>query len=103
MKEKDKKSEDYESLYYKAMKENILLKDKKISFEFTEAEINYLRNIMYEEMMEMKFDLGYEEDEDEKEEGRKLGKTKKDDFLNSMIEEKRSMIEQIIKKLKFDI
>ena len=93
---------DFEKLYYQAMKENVLMKDKKISFEFTEAEINFLKSIMYEELMDMKYDLS-PEDADEQEEGRRLGKLKKDDFLNTVIDERRIMIELIIKKLRFEI
>lgn len=107
MKEKNESKKqpdiDYEKLYYQAMQENILMKNKKISFEFTEAEINYLRGIMYEELMDMKYDLFSSDDEDEQEEGRKLGKLKKDDYLNTVIDERRVMIEQIIKKLRFEI
>ncbi len=109
---KDKKDEskkepeiDFESKYYQAMKENVLMKDKKISFEFNESEINYLREIMYLELKELKFDIPFEYDDEDREEERKLGKNKikKDEFLNQMIDEKRLLIETIVKKLRFEL
>lgn len=94
---------DYEKLYYQAMKENVLMKDKKITFEFNEAEINFLRNVMFEELLDMKFEITSYNDEDEDAEDKKLGKVKRDAFLNEMIDSKKEIIEQIIKKLRFEL
>ena len=107
MSKKENKKEpeiDYEKLYYQAMQENVLIKDKKISFEFTEAEINYLRDLMFNELLDLKYDITDYGEEDEKEENKLLGKNaKKDEFLKKMIDEKRMRIEQIIRKLRFEV
>jgi hypothetical protein len=103
---KDKKETppiDYESLYYKVMQENVLLTNKKVSIDFTDSEIGFLRSTMYEELMEMKFDLTDYDDEDEKEENKKLGKAKNDEFLKALVDEKKQLVERIIKKLRFEI
>jgi hypothetical protein len=101
--EKAEEKKDYEALYYKAMQENVLLKEKKISFNFNLDEILFLRSLMYEELIDMKFDL-VSYDDDDNEENKKLGKElSKDVFLKSLIDEKRLLLEQIIKKLRFDI
>lgn len=110
MKDKSKKKDepvalDYESLYYQAMKENVLMKEKKISFEFTDIEINFLKSIMYEELYEIRDRTYFMRDEDDGEdnEAMKALKPGKDVVLNSMLEEKRLMMEKIVKKLRFEI
>ena len=107
---KDKKKEspavDYEALYYQAMKENVLMKERKITFEFTEAEINFLRSVMYEELYEIK-DRNYfshiDDDDGEDNEAMKALKPEKDVVLTKMIDEKRNLMETIVKKLRFEI
>lgn len=101
---KDKETHvDYESLYYKAMQENILLKEKKISLEFTDQEISILKDLLYEELMDIKFDSVIELPDDEKEEGKLLGRLNRDDFFNLLIDEKKNSLETLIKKLRFEI
>jgi len=105
-KEKKKEPEiDFESKYYQAMKENVLHKDKKISIEFTAIEIDFLKSVMYEELYDVR-DRAYFSDDsenDEDNEAMKNLKPQKDVVLNSMIEEKRTMMETIVKKLRFEI
>ena len=108
MKDKEKKKEaviDYEALYYQAMKENVLMKAKKITFEFTDIEINFLRSVMYEELYEIRDrNLFTNEDDDgEDNEAMKALKPGKDLILVSMIDEKRNMMETIVRKLRFEI
>lgn len=108
---KDKKDEskkepeiDFETKYYQAMKENVLYKDKKISIEFTAIEIDFLKSIMYEELYDVRDREYFSDDPDEEDnEAMKNLKPKKDIVLNSMIEEKRTMMENIVKKLRFEI
>lgn len=101
---KDKEAHvDYESLYYKAMQENILLKEKKISLEFTDQEISILKDLLYEELMDIKFDSVIELPDDEKEEGKLLGRLNRDEFFNVLIDEKKNSLETLIKKLRFEI
>ena len=105
-KEKKKKEEvDFETLYYQAMKENVLMKDKKISFEFTDQEISFLRDLMFHELMDLKYDIfDSNVNDEEDEENKKIGRgPRKDEFLNKMIDEKRTIIETIIKKLRFEL
>jgi hypothetical protein len=109
MKENENKKKepevDYEKLYYQAMKENVLMKDKKISIELTSIEIDFLKSVMYEELYEIKdrayFAMDNEDGEDN--EAMKNLKPRKDVVLNSMVDEKRSMMETIVKKLRFEI
>jgi hypothetical protein len=106
MKKKEKDETDYESLYYKTMKENLLLKDKKISFEFSDEEINFLRQSMYYELKDMQFEMSHDEfhDEEEKEENKMLGKKQRNmEFFNTITDEKRLLVENIIKKLRFEL
>jgi hypothetical protein len=104
--EKKKEPEvDYESLYYQAMKENILMREKKISLEFTANEIDFLKSVIYEELYDIR-DRSYftmDDNDGEDNEAMKNLKPKKDEILNSMVDEKRSMMEQIVKKLRFEI
>jgi len=95
---------DYESMYYRAMKENVLLKDKKVTIELTAVEIDFLKGIMYEELYDVR-DRSYFTDNDDEEdnEAMKNLKPKKDEVLNSMVEEKRTLLETIVKKLRFEI
>lgn len=96
---------DYEKLYYTAMQENILLRDKKISFEFTAIEIDFLKSVMYEELYEIR-DRAYlsiDDSDGEDNEAMKKLKPIKDEILKSMIDEKRNMMETIVKKLRFEI
>jgi hypothetical protein len=107
-KNEDKKKEpeiDYEKLYYQAMKENVLMKDKKISIELTAIEIDFLKSVMYEELYEVR-DRAYfsmDNDDGEDNEAMKNLKPKTDEVLNSMVAEKRTMMETIVKKLRFEI
>lgn len=107
-KNENKKKEpelDYESLYYKAMKENVLMKDKKISIELTAIEIDFLKSVMYEELYDIRDRSYFTSDGDDVEdnEAMKNLKPKKDEVLSSMVDEKRTMLETIVKKLRFEI
>lgn len=109
MKEKENKKKepeiDFEQLYYQAMKENVLMRDKKISIELTSIEIDFLKSVMYEELYDIR-DRSYfsmDDNDGEDNEAMKNLKPKKDEVLNSMIDSKREMMEQIVKKLRFEI
>lgn len=105
--DKPKKEEeiDYETLYYKAMKENVLLREKKISLEFTTEEINFLRETMFEELYDITQGAYYmgEPEEDEEEENKMLNRKLSDDLLRRLRTEQREIIETIIRKLRFEI
>lgn len=105
--DKDKKKEpeiDFESKYYQAMKENVLMKDKKISIELTAVEIDFLKGIMFEELYDIRDRSFFSDEEDgEDNEAMKNLKPKKDVVLTTMIDEKREMLETIVKKLRFEI
>lgn len=95
---------DYEALYYRAMKENILLKDKKISFEFSSNEIDFLRASMLEELYDIRDrEFTSLEDDSEDNEAMKNLMKQKDVVLNQLVEEKRLMVETIVRKLRFEI
>ena len=104
-KKKDSKPEeeiDFESLYYKAMKENVLLKDNKIGLEFTAAEIELLRNVMYEELFDI-VDKSYVNPSFDEDEENKILQKETNPMLKSLMDEKTEIIQRIIKKLRFEI
>lgn len=96
---------DFEKLYYQAMKENMLLRDDKIALTFTTEEINLLRSVMFEELLDARdrwsfLDNDYEDDDDEK---KILNKRDENAMSKQLIAEKRQVVESIIKKLRFEI
>jgi len=112
MKEKDQKLKkqdeepDFERLYYQAMKENVLLRDRKISVEFTAEEITLLRSVMFDELYETTQGSYYmtEPDHDEDDENKVLHrKAGNDELLRRMRDEHRNIVEGIIKKLRFEL
>jgi hypothetical protein len=111
-KEKDKENKrvpreeepDFEKMYYQVMKENLLLRNDKIEIVFTTEEINLLRLIMYEEMQNIKHDSPLSFDVDDEETERKILNKRDDDaLLKTMVDERRKLIENIVKKLRFEL
>lgn len=95
---------DFESLYYQAMKENVLLKDNRITLEFNQAEINFLREVMFEELFDIRDRSFVTDEQPEDAEERKLLQLKVEDkLLKELMDQKRELIETIIKKLRFEI
>lgn len=96
---------DFEKLYYQAMKENMLLRDDKIALTFTTEEINLLRSVMFEELIDVRdrWSFLYDHDDDETDEKKILNKKDDDAMSKQLIAEKRQVVESIIKKLRFEI
>lgn len=96
---------DFEKLYYQAMKENMLLRDDKIALTFTTEEINLLRSVMFEELIDVRdrWSFLYDHDDDEVDEKKILNKKDDDAMSKQLIAEKRQVVESIIKKLRFEI
>lgn len=95
---------DFEKLYYQAMKENMLLRDDKIALTFTAEEINLLRSVMFEELLDVRDRWSFLYDRDDDGEDKKaLNKNDDDAVSKQLITEKRLAIESIIKKLRFEI
>lgn len=113
MKDKDQKPSekqdgepDFEKLYYQAMKENVLYRDRKVSVEFTTEEINLLRTVMFEELYEVMQGSYYmnEPDQGEDDENKILNKkADSEELLRKIRSEHKEIVEAIIMKLRFEI
>ncbi len=96
---------DYESLYYKAMKENVLLKNKTVPINMSFKEVEFLKTLLYLELIDVNNDKPLEMSEENEEVDQTLKNLKlkqDDDLLLVLIEEKKQMIENLIKKLIFE-
>lgn len=94
---------DFEKLYYQAMKENMLLRDDKIALTFTAEEINLLRSVMFEELLDIRDRWSFLDHDDDDGEKKALNKKDDDAMSKELIKEKRLIIENVIRKLRFEI
>lgn len=102
---KKKEEPDYEKMYYELKREiSTLKKDLNISIEFTSSEIDLLTKIMYEELHNLKDRTFFNEDQDDDDEDpMKRVKPKKDVLLYTMIEEQKTLLENITRKLRLEV
>jgi hypothetical protein len=100
---KKREDVDYEQLYYQLKKEMATMTKVNVTIEFTPAELDLLTNIMYEELHHLKDRTFFTEqdDEDEDDPMRKM-KPKKDTLLFTIIEEKKTLMESITRKLRLE-
>jgi hypothetical protein len=104
--EKAEDKPDYEALYYLAKRENQLLTDKKIQFDLTQDEINLIKDLLFEELIDLKnayYEPSLDLDEDEEAEQKLLNKPKsiKDGVLRGVLNDRRMKAEDLMTKLNF--
>lgn len=101
---------DFEQLYYKAMQEIQVLKGDKISIEFSKDDVSLVRELLYEELYDLRDRASFVtdddfEDEDEKAEAAMLKKTPKIDkdvVLHKMMDDRKLRIESLINQLNLE-
>jgi len=92
---------EYVRKYNDVLRELRLLKGQTATFEFTAAEINFLKDSIFKTMMDLKWD----------DDTVKMGSENNDimlrpnnfEFLEKMMEDKLTLVESIYKKLIFEI
>jgi transcription antitermination factor NusA-like protein len=98
---------DFEKLYYRAMQEVQMLKNSKASVELSHDEISLLKDLLFEELYELRDKMVMisdpTEDDDDENKMVKEEKPDKNAVLNLMIEERKKRIEELVKKLNLEI
>jgi hypothetical protein len=85
--------------YNNLLREMEIIRGKTATFEFTNAEINFLKEIIFEAMKDLKWDDVINDDGDSD----RVLKPDNYYFLEQIMEERRKLVEVIYKKLIFDI